>query len=94
MWWPEVSRLAILLLDYPDPAAWCNTFSRLDPIALGILMSSWLQCRKPLYSPWLSAAFCVVTVATFVIASHQVPSTGSNGVTPWLAIRPWPWRAR
>jgi peptidoglycan/LPS O-acetylase OafA/YrhL len=44
----NVARVVIVVVDPHDRTGiWCNTFARMDPFALGILLAYWLHGREP-----------------------------------------------
>lgn len=65
------ARIVLAQLSVPHPGTWCNTFARLDPIALGTLAAALLHRRRFELSTaarWglgLASLFAIVAVARF-----------------------------
>jgi peptidoglycan/LPS O-acetylase OafA/YrhL len=55
------------------PGIWCNTFARLDPIALGALLAIVLRGRAPDLSRAARWALIAAALGTIVLVAHFVP---------------------
>lgn len=69
LWWTHA----------PHPAAWCNTFARLDPIALGVLLALLLRSRLPQLSGALRATMALCAYALWMAVDRYFPIYGGPG---------------
>jgi peptidoglycan/LPS O-acetylase OafA/YrhL len=52
---------------------WCNTFARLDPIALGALLAVWLRGRSPVIGAGAARALLLASVVVVVASTRAEP---------------------
>jgi peptidoglycan/LPS O-acetylase OafA/YrhL len=84
-------RVVLWLKGAPHTAVWANTFARLDPIAVGILLA-WLSERRPLTitSRWRLALAMVGLIlppaAIFILGKDAFHGSGSLALYPVVAL--------
>lgn len=57
---------------------WCNTFARLDPIALGALLAVVLRQRKPDLSPAAARGLLALAAVVLVITTRAEPAVAAR----------------
>jgi peptidoglycan/LPS O-acetylase OafA/YrhL len=68
-----VSRGILFTLHQPYDSVWCNTFARLDPIAMGILLAvngDFIKFRLPRWSVWMSLG-CMLLIQGYIPADQN-----------------------
>ncbi len=63
------TRLAVVLTGAPHPAIWCNTFARVDPIALGALLAT-LRLERLTWSTGKRVVAIASSGALFAVAGR------------------------
>jgi peptidoglycan/LPS O-acetylase OafA/YrhL len=71
-------RTFLALRATPHPGVWCNTFARLDAIALGALVAAWDRARPLALAPAPRAALLVLAPLVVVAVTHFVPVSLPN----------------
>jgi peptidoglycan/LPS O-acetylase OafA/YrhL len=66
-----LSRMIVMFTRLGHPFVWCGTFTRLDPIACGILLAAWLGGAKPKLSTRTSAVLGGITLATWLLVARE-----------------------
>lgn len=95
------TRFLIITPETESEAVWCNTLARLDPIAVGILLSVLMRKRivnviqsKLLRGTMLSAAVAMYVSAAFFLSHGVSPSViypvtaAASGIVIWAFIKP------
>lgn len=84
------TRGFLALRETPHPGVWCNTFARLDAIALGALVAAWDRKRPLVLEAWQRVALWLLAPALIVIRTYHVlvslPKASGHHVWSYLVI--------
>lgn len=73
-------RVLLAILGIVDDAVWCNTFARLDPIALGALLAFVLRRRSPQLNTVFRLLLCGLALASWLLVSKYLSLDGPTSV--------------
>ena len=73
-------RVLLAILGIADDAVWCNTFARLDPIALGALLAFVLRGRSPQLNTGFRLLLCGLALASWLLVSKYLSLDGPTSV--------------
>jgi peptidoglycan/LPS O-acetylase OafA/YrhL len=79
-----LTRILLAFYEVKHPGVWCNTFARLDPIALGALLAFVLGGRTPQIRTMLRLALCVFAVAGWWLVARYLKQDGPTSVITYL----------
>lgn len=68
------------------PQIWCNTLSRLDPIACGALLAMYAERRELTLSPVMRVAMFLFGVALLALAGRYGDFTGAKALVTFPAV--------
>ena len=84
LWVANLTRLAFVIWPRTDAGIWCNTLARLDPIAGGVLLASWLHGRENRLSRSVRLQLGVAGAALLLFVGYY----GDH--TDWRALFSYP----
>lgn len=73
-------RILLASQGVEHPGVWCNTFARLDPIALGALLAFMLRGRTPRINTALRLLLCGVALAGWLLVAKYLRQHGPTSV--------------
>ncbi len=79
----NIARVIVLAMHGGQPQLWCNTLTRLDPIALGVLIATSLHGKAPALSGITRSAFTLAGVAMLLGVSYFADIGTAKPVT-WV----------
>jgi peptidoglycan/LPS O-acetylase OafA/YrhL len=84
LWVANATRLLLVLHPRNDATIWCNTLSRLDPIAGGILLAWWLHGRENRLPSWVRVQLVSAGLAMLLFIGYYGDHTN------WRALFSYP----
>lgn len=73
-------RVLLATLGVGGAGVWCNTFARLDPIALGALLAFALRGRTPNLKSAHRVLLCVLALASWLLISKYLSKEGPTSI--------------
>ena len=73
-------RILLAILGIAGDGVWCNTFARLDPIALGALLAFVLRGRSPQINTGFRLLLCGLALAGWLLVSRYLSLDGPTSV--------------
>jgi peptidoglycan/LPS O-acetylase OafA/YrhL len=77
------TRALLAVYDVEHPGVWCNTFARLDSIALGATLASLLGGRAPRIKRALRLVLCGVAFASWLLIAKFLGQDGPSSVATY-----------
>ena len=81
-----ITRVILVYLDARDPAIWCNTFARLDPIVSGALLASFLNDRLPTFHAACRTLLIAAGVAGLVLEDDSAATMAMATLCAFPAV--------
>jgi peptidoglycan/LPS O-acetylase OafA/YrhL len=79
-------RMFLVRLSVPHPGIWCNTFARMDPIALGALLAVTLEGRTPALKPLLRGLLAAASLVLFVLSMRYCGLAGPRSLATYPLV--------
>ena len=73
-------RILLAVFDVEHPGVWCNTFARLDPIALGAILAFVLRGRAPRINGALRIVLCAGALAIWWLVAKYLSQAGPTSI--------------
>ena len=79
------TRILLAVYGVEHPGVWCNTFARLDAIALGAMLAFSLGGRAPQIKSTLRVVLCGVALASFWLTAMFLSHDGPTSILTYAA---------
>jgi peptidoglycan/LPS O-acetylase OafA/YrhL len=76
-------RVLLAILGVEGAGVWCNTFARLDPIALGALLAFVLRGRTPNLKTAHRVLLCVLAMVSWLLISKYLSKEGPTSIVSY-----------
>lgn len=77
------TRIFLATIGVAHPGVWCNTFARLDPIALGALLAFVLNGRAPQIKTASRVLLCVVALVGWLLVGRYLSQDGLTSIATY-----------
>ena len=78
------TRILLATLQVGHFAVWCNTFARLDPIALGAVLAWTLKGRSPQIKTGMRLILCGIALTSWFFIARHLSQHGPTSVLTYL----------